>query len=113
KHWPRRKSLDKLKETIRAKTKRTDGRSLRAIIADVNRTLHGWFGYFRHSWWTTFPAVDGWVRMRLRSILRKRSGRCGRGHGADHQRWPNAYFADLGYFSLTDAHRLACQSSCR
>jgi len=113
KRWPRRKSLDKLKETIRAKTKRTDGRSLLAIIADVNRTLRGWFGYFRHSWRTTFPEVDGWVRMRLRSLLRQRSGRRGRGHGADHQRWPNAYFADLGYFSLTDAHRLACQSSRR
>lgn len=36
-------------------------------------------------------------------ILRKRSGRKGRGHGLDHYRWPNAYFADLGLFNLQQA----------
>ena len=67
--WPRKKSMQKLKDTIRAKTTRTNGHSLAYIIADVNRTLRGWFGYFKHSCQTTFTAVDGWVRMRLRSIL--------------------------------------------
>src|SRR5215204_4348819 len=43
KRWPRRKSLDKLKDTIRKKTKRTHGQSLQVIIEDVNRTLVGWF----------------------------------------------------------------------
>ena len=32
----------------------------------------GWFEYFKHSHKTTFPPLDGWIRMRLRSILRKR-----------------------------------------
>jgi len=32
--WPRKKSMDKLKDTIRAKTRRTDGRSLKAICED-------------------------------------------------------------------------------
>ena len=109
--WPRKKSLDKLKDALRAKTKRTQGRSLPCIIADVNRTLRGWFGYFKHSYPTTFQNVDGWIRGRLRSILRKRAGRRGRGRGRDHQRWPNAYFAKHGYFSLEVAHKLACQSS--
>jgi RNA-directed DNA polymerase len=40
---PRDKSLEKFKDTIRAKTKRTSGASLNQIIADVNRTLRGWF----------------------------------------------------------------------
>lgn len=39
--FPRAKSLRKLKETIRAKTRQTDRRSLLAIIADVNQTLRG------------------------------------------------------------------------
>jgi len=108
-HWPRPKSLAKLKETLRVKTRRTDGRALQGIIADVNRTLRGWFGYFKHSYHTTFSAVDSWVRGRLRSILRKRSGRRGRGRGRDHQRWPNAYFAAHGYFCLATAHASACQ----
>jgi len=109
-HWPRKKSLDKLKATLRTKTRRTDGRALSCIIADLNRTLHGWFGYFQHSCHTTFATVDRWVRGRLRSILRKRAGRRGRGRGRDHQRWPNAFFAAQGYFSLEAAHTAACQS---
>jgi len=109
-HWPRKKSLDKLRSTIRAKTKRTDGRSLRCIIADINRTLQGWFGYFKHSYHTTFSYLDSWVRMRLRSLLRRRMHRRGRGRGTDHQRWPNSYFAEQGYSSLSAAHAAACQS---
>jgi RNA-directed DNA polymerase len=107
--WPRKKSMQKLQDTIRAKTKRTNGHSLTCIIADVNRTLRGWFGYFQHSCRTTFVTVDGWVRMRLRSLLRKRAGRSGRGRGRDHQRWPNAFFAEQGYFSLEAAFEAACQ----
>lgn len=106
---PRKKSMMKFKETIRSKTKRTNGQSLQAVISDVNRTLRGWFEYFKHSRYTTFTAVDGWVRMRLRSILRKRAGRRGRGHGLDNQRYPNAYFAKHGLFSMTTAHAHECQ----
>ena len=109
--FPRRKSLAKFKETIRAKTRRTEGRSLTMIVADVNRTLRGWFEYFKHSHRTTFPALDGWVRMRLRSIHRKRTGGSGRGRGADHQRWPNAYFTTQGLFNLTAALVSVSQSS--
>jgi RNA-directed DNA polymerase len=111
--FPRRKSLAKFKEAIRAKTRRANGRSLSMIIADVNRTLRGWFEYFKHSRRWVFSSLDGWIRMRLRCILRKRTGRRGRGYIADHQRWPNAYFAEQGLFSLQAAHALACQSSRR
>ena len=103
--------MAKFREVIRGKTRRTSGHSLRAIIADVNRTLVGWFEYFKHSFRSVFRAVDGWIRMRLRSILRRRMGRRGRNH--DHQRWPNNYFAKHGLFSLEHAHALAVQSSMR
>lgn len=111
--WPRRKSLRKLKDTIRSLTKRTNGSSLAAIISDVNRSLPGWFEYFKHSCKSTFAPLDGWIRMRLRSILRKRCGGQGRGRGSDHQRWPNAFFADHGLFSLSAARAAACQSARR
>jgi RNA-directed DNA polymerase len=111
--WPRKKSLKKFKDTIRAKTKRTNGHSLQTIIEDVNRSVEGWFEYFKHSHSTTFGSLDRWLRMRLRSILRKRQGRRGRGRGSDHQRWPNAFFSDHGLFSLVTAHVKACQSCCR
>lgn len=113
KRYPRAKSLKKLKDTIRAKTRRTSGKCLRAIIGSLNPTLHGWFGYYKHSYKTTFEAVDGYIRMRLRSILRKRLGLDGRGRGADHHRWRNAFFAEQGLYSLKAAHELACQSSKR
>jgi RNA-directed DNA polymerase len=107
--WPRDKSMAKLKETIRAKTRRSDGRALLVIVQDVNRTMRGWFGYFKHSHRTVFPSVDSWIRGRLRSLLRKRQKRRGKAKGADHQRWPNAFFARLGFYSLQEAYGRACQ----
>ena len=101
----RPKSLEKLKETVRGKTKRTEGRSLATIIADLNRTLQGWFGYFQRCHPTVFSGLDGWIRRRLRSVLRKRTKRKGISrHGADEERWPVAYFAEQGLFSLKTAH---------
>lgn len=108
---PRKKSLDKLKDSIRDKTGRLSGFPLQFIIGTINQTLRGWFGYFKHSQRETFAPLDAWIRMRLRSILRRRHGGAGRGRGNDHLRWPNAYFARLGLFSLKQAHRLACQSA--
>ena len=102
--WPREKSLGKLKERVRAKTARTDGRSLRAIVTDVNRTLRGWYGYFQHSKANVFATVDGYVRRRLRSLLQKRRGRTSQGLGAAHQRWPNEWFARRGLLSLAAEH---------
>lgn len=101
--WPRKKSLQKFKDTLRQKTKRTSGRSMYAIIADINRTLRGWFEYFKHSHHWIFGSLDSWIRMRLRSILRRRSHRRGCGRGLDHQLYPNAYFHDAGLFSLKAA----------
>jgi len=82
---------------------------MKCITGELNQSLRGWYEYFKYSHKTTFPRIDRWIRMRLRSILRKRRGGKGRGRGADHQRWPNAYFANLGLFTLTAAHALACQ----
>ncbi len=108
--FPRNKSMVKLPDAIRAKTRRNDGRALPVVIADVNRTMRGWFGYFKHSYRTVFSSVDKWVRGRLRSVLRKRDKRRGKAGGKDHQRWPNAYFAGQGLFTLTAAHARECQS---
>lgn len=109
--WPRKKSLTKLKKTIRAKTGRSNGNSMECIIANVNGTLRGWFEYFKHSHGRTFPRLDQWIRRRLRSILRRRLKRKGISGGYDHYRWPNRFFRAAGLFSLEDAHRALLQSS--
>jgi RNA-directed DNA polymerase len=98
--WPREKSLAKFKEAIRQKTKRTRSGSMKQIVEESNRTLRGWMNYFKHSIGNIFPDLDKWVRGRLRTILRKRHKGKGRARGKDHQRWPNAYFAELGLISL-------------
>jgi len=109
-HWPREKSIQKLKDSVRSKTRRTNGQSLEQIVANLTPTLRGWYGYFKHGPRRTFTRLDGWVRMRLRSILRKREGKRGCGRGSDHYRWPNAFFTRYGLFSLVRAHVLDCQS---
>jgi RNA-directed DNA polymerase len=98
--WPRDKSRKKLKAAIRQKTRRTRGDPMKQIIEDTNQTLRGWSDYFKHSIWNVLLALDQWTRGRLRAILRKRHKGKGRARGRDHQRWPNAYFADLGLISM-------------
>jgi RNA-directed DNA polymerase len=110
KRWPRKKSECKLRERIRPLTKRTNGQSLAVIIGRLNPILRGWYGYFRHSRRGLLRSMDGWVRGRLRSILRKRNGRRGRGRGRDQQCWTNQYFACHGLFSLHEAQVTELQS---
>jgi len=113
-HWPREKSLNKVRESLRAVTRRTNGRSLDDTIARINPILRGWLNYYQH---TTLPSVfehlDSWVRQRLRSILRKRRKRKGYARGSDHNRWPNAFFTKHGLLSLAAARAQAIQSSRR
>jgi RNA-directed DNA polymerase len=112
-HWVRDKSVQKLKETLRPITRRTSGDSLAFLIGKINRTLRGWFAYFQHSQPRVFQRLDGWLRQRLRGLLRKRSKRRGIARGGDFHRWKNAFFAEQGLFSLVIAHALARQSSRR
>jgi RNA-directed DNA polymerase len=101
KKWPRKKSLQKLQDKLRPLTRRTHGQSLDAIIARVNPILRGWHGYFRDSHPTGLSGPDGWLRRRLRALLRKRQKRPGYGRSqADSRQWPNRWFAAQGLFSL-------------
>ena len=36
--------------------------SLKVVIEELNRTLRGWFEYFKHSGKTVFPDEDRWIR---------------------------------------------------
>jgi RNA-directed DNA polymerase len=98
--WPREKSVTRLKEVLRLQTRRTNGRSLPMIIGGLNRRLRGWGRYFAGGNGSLYTQLDHWLRMRLRSVLRKRAHRKGRGRGLDHHRYPTAYFAELGLLSL-------------
>ena len=101
----RAKSLKAFKDKLRARTIRSRGDSIVRIVADLNPILRGWFGYFKHARPRLFRRLDGFIRRRLRAILRKQEKRPGRGRCvADHMRWTNAYFAKLDLFTLQTAH---------
>ncbi len=111
---PRPSSQDKLKASLRAKTKLTNGHSLMDIIASLNATLRGWYNYFKfcsaNSW--AWDRIDRWLRYRLRAMFDKRRKdvrTTRRGRGNAHFRWPNAYFTEHGLFSLVSAVKLVRQ----
>jgi len=107
----RKKSLKALKDKVRSLTSRSRGDSLGRIVNDLNPLLRGWFGYFQHATPALFGVLDGFVRRRLRAILRKQEKRPGIGRcQADHQRWPNAFFAAHGLFTLQMAYEQARHS---
>ena len=111
KRMVRQKSLQGFKDKIREKTRRTRGDSMARIIADLTPTIRGWYGYFKHAGRRVFPRLDGFIRRRLRAILRKQDKRPGLGRcHADQRRWPNAYFAGLGLFTMTEARMSASPS---
>ena len=100
----RQKSLKAFKDKVRIRTIRSRGDSLDRIIKDLNPMLRGWFGYFKHATPALYGVLDGFVRRRLRAILRKQEKRPGFGHCRDdHQPWPNAFFADQRLFTLKAA----------
>lgn len=112
---PRGSSKDKLHAAVRSKTKLTIGHSLLEIIRSVNATLRGWYNYFKYCSASSFAwkEIDQRVRFRLRAILdrRRKAGRKHRrGRGHAHIRWPNAYFTELGLFSLVGSPKLVRQS---
>lgn len=114
KRYVRQSSLKKLRRSIAMKTKRKAGKSLQQAIEEVNPTLSGWFAYFKHAHRSTFKAVDGYVRRRLRAMLRvhkKKRARFGANH-EDHRMWPNTFFASQGLFTLETAWQVASQSRC-
>jgi RNA-directed DNA polymerase len=109
--WVRRKSLHAIRDRIRAKIRRTRGDSLACIIVELNPMLRGWYEYFQHAHPWTYSGMDGFIRRRLRALRRKQQKRPGTGRTpADQRRWPKAFFAELGLFTMTEAHALASQS---
>jgi RNA-directed DNA polymerase len=111
--WVKKQSLNRLKDRVRTATKRTRGQSLAYVIAEINPVLKGWFGYFKHVDPWVFQYLDGFIRRRLRALLRKQEKRPGIGRCYnDHRRWPNAFFAEAGLFTLTTAYQHARHSRC-
>ncbi len=107
--FPRAKSHQKVVDRITELTPRSSGESMATIITTLNRSLRGWFTYFRHCFWNVFEPYDARIRRRLRRILQKRHRRNPKRLPATN-RSPNQYFSDLGLYSLQEAHVRFVQS---
>jgi RNA-directed DNA polymerase len=108
--FPREKSHRKFVARLRELTPRKSGDSLGLLIQRLNRTMHGWFNYFRHCHWSIFRDYDGLIRRRLRATLLKRHRR-NRRRLSRTQRWSNAYFTAHGLQRLTTTHVRFVQST--
>jgi RNA-directed DNA polymerase len=107
--FPRAKSHEKIIARIRELTPRKSGHSMDFMILRINRTMRGWFNYFRHCHWNIFEPYDAMIRKRLRRVLLKRHRRNPKRQSRT-VRWPNAYFEKLGLYSLRQAHLRFVQS---
>jgi RNA-directed DNA polymerase len=80
-------SLKRIKDKIRQITKRNRGRSLSAIVQELNTMLPGWVTYFRHAAIKGHLfELDEWIRRKLRCYRLKQRKR-GRSIG-DYLRTP-------------------------
>jgi RNA-directed DNA polymerase len=110
KKWPRQKSQFKLREALRGKLGRSRPGSVARIASEVNRTLRGWYPYFKWSQPTALQRVDEWTRERIRHILRRRHKRYGMVHARERTEYRIKWFAEQGLVSLTSLQALWLQS---
>lgn len=100
----RKKSLTKFKDRVRELTQRNSGISLSVMIGNLNRSIRGWFNYFKGTKESVFRQLDGFIRRRLRARLLRMNKRKGFGKSKMcHERWSNAFFANEGLFALSSA----------
>jgi RNA-directed DNA polymerase len=67
------RSKERFVEKLRRLTKRTRSGKLEDILAEINRYLVGWVGYYRlANTPSVFEELDKWIRRRLRQLLWKR-----------------------------------------
>ena len=75
--WPSTRAMASVKASIRARTARSQvGRTLNAVVADLNPVIRGWGNYFRYgNSARKFAAVDEYVRERLAKLDSRKRGR--------------------------------------
>ncbi len=71
------KSVERLKNKVKAISKRNRGVRFEQVVKEINLTIVGWSNYFNlaDSYLSTFRDIDGWIRRKLRCYRLKQSGR--------------------------------------
>jgi RNA-directed DNA polymerase len=108
KRWlsPTPKSIKRLKNKIRAHTKRHINYDTKVLLSNLNAIIRGWGNYFRiGTVKTLYHDLDQWTRMRIRLVLGRRKK-----HIKNNQRWRsklNSTYTDdilkeMGLITLTN-----------
>ena len=108
--YPRDKSRQKLRDTLREKLPRNRSGSIPDIIREINVTLKGWLGYFKYSRPSALRDTDQWIRDRIRQIIRHRRKRHGMVRGRERTEYPNRWFEMQGFYSLVKTQAQWIQS---
>ena len=58
--YPRKKSHQKLRDTLAAKLHSGRSGGIPTIIEEINKTLKGWLGYFKYSRPSALRSIDQW-----------------------------------------------------
>ena len=94
--YPRQKSIDKFKETIRARTQRKLPLSVEELIEDLNPVIRGWGNYYSKAQVRRlFNQLDRWIVRRIWSQHYKHWRNQG------WKKWPaKRLYGELGLVSL-------------
>ena len=99
--FPRTKAINKFKDKIRCRTRRTAHVSLKELIKNLNPVIRGWGEYFkRGNSYKAFENLDSWIRMRLRCFVEKYKS-----YMANY-RLTNQFFEANGLISLLSLWKL-------
>lgn len=95
---PSKKSVNRLKESVRQQLQPSNMRPLDDVVTRLNRTLRGWANYFDYGTVTTARhQMDRFVYEKVRHFLRRRHKVQGRGVRRFPERW---VFGEMGVLSL-------------
>jgi RNA-directed DNA polymerase len=92
---PQREKVEKLKEMVRKATRRQQPIKVTELIKRLNRVIMGWGHYFKiGNVKSLFRRLDQWIRMRVRSFIKKRKSR--------NHNWqiPNKHLSNMGLKTL-------------
>lgn len=96
---PRVKTKKSFKKQVKYLTRRQQPRNLGMVIAKLNPVIRGWGNYFKAGdTKTLYTRLDSWIRMRLRSYVKKKRWVS----MAASTAYPNRVLAKLGLVSLSE-----------
>jgi RNA-directed DNA polymerase len=85
--WINPNAMERFREEVRRLTRRTAGKSLRAMVSRLNRYVRGWGEYFKRAEASgVFDRHDRWITRRLRAYVAKRW------RNGLWRRYPDQYF---------------------